>query len=150
MPHSYTSCLFHCVFSTSKRRRLLTPELRTRLFPFLTGIARNNQIKIIAIGGIEDHVHILLSIPSTMHIAKTMQLIKAGSSKWIHETFPKLSTFEWQEGYGAFSLSISHLKETITYIENQETHHQKQSFEEELKAFLYKHNITYDERYLLG
>jgi REP element-mobilizing transposase RayT len=98
---SYISSYFHCVFSTKERRRLIAPELRDRLWPFLGGIARQNQMKAIEIGGVEDHVHILLSLPSTMAISKALQLMKGGSSKWVHETFPEHRLFAWQEEYGA-------------------------------------------------
>jgi REP-associated tyrosine transposase len=98
--HSFVSCLMHCVFSTKERRRLLTPELQQRLYPYLGGIARENKMKALSIGGVEDHVHVLLSIPSTLSISKSMQLLKGNSSKWIHETFPNQRLFEWQEGYG--------------------------------------------------
>src|ERR1051325_7579250 len=104
---SYISSYFHCVFSTKERRPLITPELRDRLWPFLGGIARQNKMKAIEIGGGEDHVHILLSIPATMSIAKAVQLVKGGSSKWVHETFPQHREFAWQEKYGAFSVSES-------------------------------------------
>jgi REP element-mobilizing transposase RayT len=90
---SYISSYFHCVFSTKERRRLITPALRDRLWPFLGGIARQNQMKAIEIGGVEDHVHMLLSLPSAMAISKALQLIKGGSSKWIHETFPEHRLF---------------------------------------------------------
>ena len=85
---SYISSYFHCVFSTKERRPLITPELRERLWPFLGGIARQNKMMAMEVGGVEDHAHILLSLPATMPISKAVQLIKGGSSKWIHETFP--------------------------------------------------------------
>jgi len=96
---SYISSYLHCIFSTKERQRLITPALRDRLWPFLGGIARQNQMKAIEIGGVEDHVHILLSLPSTMAVSKALQLIKGGSSKWIHETFPEHRTFAWQEEF---------------------------------------------------
>ena len=145
---SYISSYFHCVFSTKERRRLITPELRNRLRPFLGGIARQNKMKAIEIGGVEDHVHILLSLPSTMAISKALQLIKGGSSKWIHETFPEHRLFAWQEEYGAFSVSVSQLDKTMEYIQGQEAHHRKMTFQEEFLALLKKHRIEYDERYL--
>jgi REP element-mobilizing transposase RayT len=145
---SFISSYFHCVFSTKERRRLVTPELRERLWPFLGGIARQNKMKAIEIGGVDDHVHILLSLPSTMAISKALQLIKGGSSKWIHETFPEYREFAWQEEYGAFSVSVSQLDKTIEYIKGQETHHCKMTFQEEFMALLKKHRIEYDERYL--
>jgi putative transposase len=93
MGHSYVSALFHCVFSTKERRRLITPELQDRLWPYLGGIARENKMLALAVGGVEDHVHILLSLPSTVDIAKAMQLLKGSSSKWIHDTFTNLNDF---------------------------------------------------------
>ncbi len=105
-------------------------------------------MKALSIGGVEDHVHILLSLPATMPVAKAMQLIKGGSSKWVHETFPDQRLFAWQTKYGAFSVSVSQVEKTITYIQNQPEHHQKLSFQEEFVALLKKHNIDYDERYL--
>ena len=148
MAHKYPNILVHCVFSTKERRPLITPELRERLWPFIGGIARQNKMKAIEIGGVEDHVHILLSLPSTMAISKALQLIKGGSSKWIHETFPEHRLFAWQEEYGAFSVSVSQLDKTIKYIKGQEVHHREMTFQEEFLALLKKHRIEYDERYL--
>ena len=145
---SYISSYFHCVFSTKERRPLIVPELRDRLWPFMGGIARQNKMKAIEIGGVEDHVHILLSLPSTMAVSKAIQLIKGGSSKWVHETFPERRLFAWQEEYGAFSVSVSQLDKTIEYITGQEAHHRKLTFQEEFLALLKKHRIEYDEKYL--
>jgi len=145
---SYVCSNFHCVFSTKDRRPFITPELRGRLWPFLGGIARENGMKALSIGGVEDHVHILLSMPATMPVAKAMQLIKGGSSKWVHETFPDQRLFAWQTKYGAFSVSVSQLDKIVKYIQNQPEHHQNLSFQEEFVALLKKHNVQYDERYL--
>ena len=145
---SYISSYFHCVFSTKERRPLIMPALRERLWPFLGGIARQNKMKAIEIGGVEDHVHILFSLPATMAVAKAMQLIKGGSSKWVHETFPEHRQFAWQQEYGAFSVSVSQLDKTIQYIKGQEPHHRKMTFQEEFLELLKKHRIEYDERYL--
>ena len=145
---SYISSSFHCVFSTKERRPLITPELRERLWPFLGGIARQNEMRAIEVGGVSDHVHILLSLPATMAISKALQLIKGGSSKWIHETFPEQHDFAWQVEYGAFSVSVSQLDKTIEYIRGQEAHHRKMTFQEEFLALLKKHRIEYDDRYL--
>jgi len=145
---SYISSYFHCVFSSKQRQRLITPELQDRLWPFLGGIARQNKMKAVEIGGVEDHVHILLSLPSTMAISKAVQLIKGGSSKWVHENFPEHRVFSWQEKYGAFSVSVSQLENIIEYIRNQKAHHRTMTFQEEFLALLKKHKIEYDERYL--
>lgn len=97
------------------------------------------------VGGVEDHVHILLSLPPTLAIAKGVQLLKGNSSRWIHETFPKLKTFEWQEGYGAISISVSGIKDTIRYIVNQAEHHRMESLKDQLIAFLKRHVLEYEE-----
>ena len=143
--HSFVSCLMHCVFSTKERRRLISPEIQSRLYPYLGGIARENKMKTLSIGGVEDHVHLLLSIPSTLSIAKSVQLLKGNSSKWIHETFSNQRLFEWQEGYGAFSVAISGVDDTTRYIQSQQEHHAVHSFTDELIAFLDKHGIEYEK-----
>ena len=145
---SYVSSYFHCVFSTKERHPMIPPELRDRLWPFLGGIARQNQMKAIEVGGRPDHVHLLLSLPSTLSIAKALQLIKGGSSKWVHDTFPEHRCFRWQVKYGAFGVSVSQLDKTIQYIKRQEEHHRKMTFQEEFVALLKKHLIDYEERYL--
>lgn len=148
MPHSYTSQLMHCVFSTKERRPIITAALQKRLFSYIGGIARANNMVLIAVGGIEDHIHLLILLPKTMSISKAMQLIKGGSSKWIHDTFPEHRLFEWQEGYGAFSVSASGKARVIDYINNQREHHRKRDLKSEFTAFLKAHDIDYDERYV--
>lgn len=148
MSHSYVSSLYHCVWSTKQRRPMMTAELRDRLWPYLGGIAKNNRMKCLAVGGVEDHVHMLLSLASTMSISKALQLIKGGSSKWVHDTFPEHRNFAWQEGYGAFSIGISQIDDTVAYIDRQAEHHRQRTFQEEFLAFLEKHHIDYDPRYL--
>ena len=145
---SYVSNHVHLVFSTKERRKIITPALRERLWPFMGGIARQNKMKAIEIGGIEDHVHLLLSLPATLAVSKAAQLIKGGSSKWVHETFPEHQLFQWQEKYGSFNVSVSQLDTIIGYIRNQESHHRKMTFQEEFLALLKKHRIEFDERYL--
>ena len=150
MAHSYSSCLMHYVFSTKNRRKTISSELRERLWPYLGGIARENDMKALAVGGTDDHVHILVSLPATVSVSKAIQLIKGGSSKWIHETFPFHADFAWQEGYGAFSIGTSGVKDTMRYVDAQEEHRRTKTFEEEYLAFLKKHDIEYDERYVWG
>ncbi|MBI5724191.1 MAG: IS200/IS605 family transposase [Planctomycetes bacterium] len=146
--HSFINSLIHCVFSTKDRRPHITPELQQRLWPYLGGIARENKMKALIVGGTEDHVHALFSLPGTLSIAKAVQLLKGNSSKWIHETFPMHQNFQWQEGYGAFSIGISGVEDTTRYIQEQANHHRKMSFREEIAAFLKKHGIEYDEQML--
>jgi REP element-mobilizing transposase RayT len=150
MGHTYTSQLLHCVFSTKNRLPLLSAEIRPRLHAYLGGVARENEMKALAVGGVEDHVHILLSLKATMPLSKAMQLIKGGSSLWMHETFPQITDFAWQEGYGAFSVGISQIDDTIAYIARQEEHHRKVSFQDEYRAILKRHGIEWDERYIWG
>src|SRR5262245_52955486 len=146
--HSFTSILVHCVWSTKKREPFLSSDVRNRLWPYLGGIARENKMKALAVGGVADHVHMLVSLPATLPVSKALQLLKGNSSKWIHDTFPKLHAFEWQEGYGAFSIAISGIDATATYIQNQMEHHRTRSFREELVVMLRRHGFDYDERML--
>jgi REP element-mobilizing transposase RayT len=127
---------------------MITPRLQSRLFPYMDGMMRRKKIKLLTAGGIEDHVHLLISMPSAIDIAKAMQLIKGGSSKWIHENFPEHQLFEWQEGYGAFSIGVGDIDRTKLYIENQAEHHQRMDFKTEFMSFLDKNQIEYDERYV--
>ena len=146
--HSFSSSLHHCVFATKGREPFLTPQIRERLWPYLGGIARENGMKALAIGGVADHVHVLISLPPPMSMSKAIQLLKGNSSKWIHETFPALRTFAWQEGYGAFSIGISGIEETRGYIQSQEEHHRTRTFREEVIIFLERHRLQYDDAML--
>jgi len=148
MAHSYISIFIHYVFSTKNREKIISPGIQDRLWAYMGGIARENNMKVLAVGGIEEHVHVLLSLPGTISIAKGVQLIKGGSSKWIHVTFPALQNFAWQVGYGAFSVSISRVNETVSYIKNQKEHHRQKTFQEEYLAFLQRHGIEYYEKYI--
>jgi REP element-mobilizing transposase RayT len=105
-------------------------------------------MKAIAIGGTADHLHALLSLPATISFAKAVQLIKGGSSKWIHDTFHEHRKFAWQEGYGAFSVSPSQLEKTIAYIQRQKEHHRRRNFQDEFIDLLDKHGIEYDPHYV--
>lgn len=138
----------HCVFSTKERRPLITSELQTRLFPYIGGIARKNKMNLIAAGGVEDHVHLLISLSKTLDIAHAMQLIKGGSSKWVHDEFPEHRSLEWQEGYGAFSIGIGEVERTVKYINDQAEHHKSKDFKTEFISFLDRHLIEYDESYV--
>ena len=148
MSHTYVSELVHCVFSTKQRRKTISPEIRERLWAYLGGIANTNGFKALAVGGTEDHVHILLSLPATLPIAKAVQLLKGGSSKWMNDSFR--INFRWQEAYGAFTVGVSQAQGTVAYIHSQAEHHKKRSFEEEFLLFLTKHNIDYDPKYVWG
>ncbi|MGH9830656.1 MAG: IS200/IS605 family transposase [Blastocatellia bacterium] len=148
MGHTHTSSLFHYVFSTKNREKIITPQVQERLWPYMGGIARENRVKAIEIGGVEDHVNMLLSLPATITLAKAVQLTKGGSSKWVNENMLVKGRFEWQEGYGAFSIGKSQIDDTVAYIRNQAEHHRKRTFKEEYVAFLKAHDLEYDERYI--
>ncbi|MHC4982374.1 MAG: IS200/IS605 family transposase [Planctomycetota bacterium] len=150
MPHSYVCCNIHYVFSTKNRAKTITAGLKDRLCAYIGGIARENKMKALIVGGADDHVHLLIALPSTLSVAKAIQLIKGGSSKWMNETFPNEPKFEWQEGYAAFSVSASRIPETVQYVKIQEEHHRRKSFQEEFLAFLEKHGVEYDPRYVWG
>jgi len=149
MSHTYCSSLFHCIFSTKARQRSIAPELQEHLWAYMGGIARENEMKALAVGGTDDHAHLLLSLPSSLTIAEAMQRIKSGSSRWMHESCG-LTGLEWQEGYGAFTIGISQAEATATYIAAQQEHHRKRDFQAEFVAILKQHRIEYDPRYVWG
>ena len=149
MSHTYCSALYHCVFSTKERRKSIAPDIQPRLWAYMGGIARERDMKALAIGGTDDHVHMLVSLPSSLPIAKAMREIKSESSHWMHETCG-VNGFEWQAGYGAFSIGWAQVETTLAYIARQKEHHKKRDFQAEFIAFLKKHRIDYDPRYVLG
>jgi REP element-mobilizing transposase RayT len=148
MPHTYTNLLDHMIFSTKDRAPSLDAELKSRLFPYMGGIMRNLNGVALSINGPADHVHILGSLPPTAAPSDFIGTLKANSSGWVHKTFPGRQDFKWQVGYAAFSVSCSVKQTVLDYIAKQEEHHRKVSFKEELIAFLKKHGIDYDERYV--
>ena len=150
MTNSYISLYMRIIFSTKGREPMIVPELQNRLWAYMGGIARENSMKALSIGGVEDHIHALLSLPATLPVAKGVQLIKGGSSKWVHDTYANLQRFAWQEGYGAFSVNVSLIEDTVRYIEKQAEHHTRKTFQEEYVEFLKRHGIEYDERYVWG
>lgn len=150
MADTYYSINIHYVFSTKGRLPLITGELPERLSQFIGGILRTHGAKSLSIGGTADHLHILASLPAALSVSKIAQLVKGGSSKWVHDTFPDKLEFSWQDGYAAFSVSVSQIPATMAYIENQAEHHRKRSFQEEYVSFLKKNGVEYDERYLWG
>ena len=150
MANTYTSLHFHIVYSTKNREPWIESSIEPRVWEYLGGIARENEMKALQIGGIEDHVHLVLGIPPKLSVSRAVQLLKGGSSIWIHKTFPNLARFEWQDGYGAFSIGKLQLPEVIEYVKNQREHHRVRGFKEEHREFLEKHGIDYDERYVWG
>ena len=145
MSHTYAHNLVHCVFSTKDRMNLIkNPE---ELWRYVAGLAHAKDIHVVAAGGTGNHLHLLILLPQTITPAKAMQELKANTSRWLRETS---SAFQWQEGYGAFSVSQSQRDTVATYIANQAEHHRTRSFEEEFAAILQKSGIVYDPRYVFG
>jgi len=148
MPQSLVSLTTHIVFSTKDREPSITDELASRLYGYIGGIVHNTRSVLLAAGGIEDHSHLLVSLGRTASIADLIRNIKTNSSLWVHETFPQLTRFAWQSGYGAFSVSRSVIERVKAYIANQREHHKQETFKDELLRFLKEHDLEYDERYL--
>jgi len=153
MANTYTSLHYHIIFSTKNREHWIDAKIEERVWAYLGGIARENNFGTECIGGMENHVHVLLALPATMAVSKAVQLLKGGSSAWIKDAFadiPGIRQFAWQDGYGAFTVSKSHIPEVERYIKNQREHHRVKTFEGEFRIFLKKQGIEFDEAYLCG
>jgi len=149
MAGSYHQTYIHYIFSTKNRHHLILPENEKRLWSYICGIGINNGYSVISVGGVSDHLHILLSIPATKSVSKVIQEIKGNSSKWMNDNFfPVHRNFRWQGGYGAFSVGRKGIKSLTKYIHNQKEHHRKMTFKEEFRWFLNKYDIEYDEEHL--
>ena len=148
MPQSLSLLLVHLVFSTKDRAPVLDPIVRSELFAYLASVARNAGCECYTAGGVADHVHLAVRLSRTLTLAKLVEELKTSSSKWLKAQSPKLAGFSWQSGYGAFSVSPSGLQSVRHYIDSQEEHHRKRTFEEEYRGFLQRYGIEFDERYL--
>ena len=147
MSHTYAQNVIHVVFSTKDRRKLLSGEMRSQMWTYATGICKKLDILVLAVGGMEDHIHFLMQIPPTLAVAKAVLTIKSNSSRWAGEEGYK---FAWQQGYGAFSVSRSVVPTVIRYIQNQEAHHRRMSFDAEFLALLKKHGMEFDPKFVFG
>lgn len=150
MPHSYASILVHVVFSTKDRTPQINATLEERLYPYLGGIVRELGGRLLALNGVEDHVHLLTSPNPQVSISEMVGKIKGSFSKWIHDTFPDRSAFKWQRGYAAFGMSPLQMPRVIEYIARQKTHHAKTSFRDEYLRLLRGHGISPDEQYVFS
>ncbi len=140
--HTDNAIYVHVVFSTKNRKPQIDTALEERLYPYIGGIIREMGGKLLNINGVEDHVHLLISMPPTISIATMVHHIKGCSSKWIHATFPGRTRFEWQRGYGAFSVSQSALATVSRYFDRQKVHHAKRPFRDECRRLLERHEIN--------
>ncbi|MCU0239075.1 MAG: IS200/IS605 family transposase [Pyrinomonadaceae bacterium] len=146
MSHTFTNLHFHFVFRTKDSLELITNEIKPELYAYLGGLTKELKGKPLAINGMSEHIHLLVSLPPTVSISDALKFLKANSSKWMSERFGK--EFAWQIGYGAFSVSRSNVNAVVKYIQNQEEHHQKYDFKEEFLKLLRSHEVEFDENYL--
>lgn len=148
MPQSLVKNYVHLVFSTKYRQPFIDKTIQPKLYAYINGICQKNECYIYAIGGIEDHIHILCLLSKKMALYKLLETMKSNSSRWIKTKGKNYQNFYWQEGYGAFSVNPSEISIVKKYIDNQEEHHKKRDFKNEFRAFLNKYEVEYDERYV--
>jgi putative transposase len=147
MAHTYANLLTHIIFSTKDREPLITTAIRHDLLAYMGGILRELRGTLRAAGARLDHVHLLCSLPPALAVADAMRVVKTNSSLWLHRD-RRLRAFDWQTGYGAFSVSQSQAPAVVRYLRDQEKHHRRMTFQEEFIGFLKKNGIAYDERYI--
>lgn len=148
MGDTYSQIFIHLVFNTKQQAQKLKPEFEEELESYILDYAEEKELQILAIGGTQNHMHILLIMPPKFPVSKAAQIIKGSSSRWLNENYFVKEKFRWQKGYGAFSINKSLVPTTIDYIENQKKHHADTSYQDEFKAFLDKHNIDYERKKL--
>lgn len=148
MAHTFTNLLTHIVFGTKERYPFIDQPLARELHPYLGGALKNLGSRVVIVGGIADHVHILAVLPPARSVSEILREIKSNSSRWIHEKWPALGKFAWQTGYGAFGVSESRSSRVQGYIARQEEHHRTVSFQEEFIALLKKHGLRYDDPFM--
>ena len=148
MPGNYSQLLHHIIFSTKGRTSWITREVTERLYPYIGGIVRGEKGVLYDIGGVEDHVHMYLRWRPDSTISDLMRTVKARSSKWIHDEFPTLRDFAWQEGYSVFSVSKSQEEAVKKYVAGQAEHHKKEDFKSELLRILRAHGVEFDEKHV--
>jgi putative transposase len=146
MPQSLANILVHLIFSTKERRPLIEENVRAGLHGYMAGILKEIESPALIINSVPDHVHILCVLSKNLAVCKLVEEVKKSSSKWMKTQ--GVPMFAWQNGYGVFSVSQSNADSVRRYIENQAEHHRKVSFQDELRAFLDKHRVPYDERYV--
>lgn len=148
MADTYTQLYIQFVFAVQNRKNLIRPEWEGELHRYITGIIQNKSHKMIAINGMPDHLHMFIGFQPVDHMSELIKVVKGESSKWIKDRGHVKGRFRWQEGYGAFSYSRSHIDRVYHYIQNQKEHHKKKTFREEYIKLLEKFDIDYDERYI--
>ena len=150
MPNTFTQIHIHVVFAVQNRISLINKSWRERLYKYIIALIQKHGHKVLSIGGMPDHVHILFGFRPTQALSKLIQEVKRDSSEWITKEKLVMGKFSWQEGYGAFSYSKSHISQMANYIEKQEEHHKKRTFIDEYKKILRDFDLNYDERYIFN
>lgn len=145
MSKEFISCLVHVVVGTFQQKNFLTADVRNQLSVYLSAVAKSKGMKLVALGGTENHVHILLALPSKLSVESAIIPLKQSSTTWLRQNFQSLRSFSWASGFAVFSISRSQLDSTLLYIQNQEQYHWKKSFQEEYKDFLNYHHLPYNE-----
>jgi len=148
MPGTYSQLLLHIVFATKSRQPFISDDVADRLYPYIGGLIRAERGMLYAIGGVEDHIHLYLRWRTDDSIASLMRTVKSRSSRWMHETFPSLREFAWQEGYSAFTVSKSQEDAVKQYIAGQQEHHAREDFKTELLRLLRAHGVEFEEQYI--
>jgi len=148
MPQTFVSLLVHITFSTKDRMRIIKPDVEADLYPYISGIVRNQKSKCLSIDGTEDRIHVLVSLSKNDALSDLLENVKKDSSVWMKKQGRHYKDFYWQEGYGAFSIGQSGVPALKRYIANQKQHHKKRSFRSELLGLLKKYEVEYDERYI--
>lgn len=146
MANTYSNLFDHIVFSTTGRTNLISREIEARVWAYIGGIARKHELIAVQLGGIENRIHVLTLAKPKVTPSRIVQWLKGESSRWIHETFPEMHSFAWQDGFGVFSVSKSNVPDVVEYIQDQREHHSTQSFEDEYISMLKLNGIDYDER----
>ena len=150
MANTYTQMYLQFVFAVQNRESLIQPEWKDDLYKYITGIVQNNKHKLIAINGMPNHLHVFIGYKPHQLIPELLQDIKGSSSLWINNRGLVKGKFNWQQGYGSFSYSSSHIDNVVKYIMNQEHHHKKRTFRDEYTELLKKFDVVYNEKYLPG
>jgi putative transposase len=150
MAHTFSNLLVHIVFSTKDRVPSINPEWRSELHAYMGGIVRELAGKVNVINGTADHVHLLASMPANLSVAEIVRVLKANSSRWVNRKYRLKNAFAWQTGYAAYSVSQSNAGAVAKYIQEQEKHHHRITFQEEYLEFLKRNGIEYDERFIWG
>lgn len=148
MSSTLTNLLYHIVFSTKNREPIINKPIRADLYKYIGCIIRGEGGTLLEIGGMPDHLHLVVRFKAEPSVATMVKIIKSKSSKWLNEQPKRPGRFEWQRGYAAFTVSVSQLEPVRSYVRNQEQHHRRKTFQEELRLMLEKHGVEYDERYL--